>query len=276
MHSMGKTLVELHVMLKLHEKDIPKKAETHVVLAIREVKIQKDKKKEQGKKVRLKERISLLMLPRPRSHRRLREITQQRTLSATTARRLVTRGGIIRLKGSRKLKRRALSLYMGNGMRATVEAIKSFDLILPSGLIIVLDNCHFAPTVTRGIVSISRLVKNGYIHTLTNYGISVLKDSIFYFNAIPRDGIYEIDMHNLYPNRDRLLQPTHDESHEKCKSFISGKMARKPFSHQVERAKDLLGLIHTDVCGPFRTVSKRVLITSSPLQMISAAMVLFT
>ncbi|GKB39718.1 retrotransposon protein, putative, ty1-copia subclass [Tanacetum coccineum] len=33
-------------------------------------------------------------------------------------------------------------------------------------------------------------------------------------------------------------------------------MARKPFPHQVEKAKDLLGLIHTDVCGPFRTVSR--------------------
>ncbi|GKF39636.1 retrotransposon protein, putative, ty1-copia subclass [Tanacetum coccineum] len=33
-------------------------------------------------------------------------------------------------------------------------------------------------------------------------------------------------------------------------------MARKPFPYQVERAKDLLGLIYTDVCGPFRTVSR--------------------
>nr|GEX44666.1 hypothetical protein [Tanacetum cinerariifolium] len=30
---------------------------------------------------------------------------------------------------------------------------------------------------------------------------------------------------------------------------------KKPYSHQVERDKDLLGLIHTDVCGPFRIVS---------------------
>ncbi|GKA01113.1 retrotransposon protein, putative, ty1-copia subclass [Tanacetum coccineum] len=58
--------------------------------------------------------------------------------------------------------------------------------------------------------------------------------------------------------RDGLLQPTHDESHEKCKSCIYGKMARKPFLHPVERAKDLLGLIHTDVCGPFRTMSREV------------------
>ncbi|GJQ95284.1 hypothetical protein Tco_0006423 [Tanacetum coccineum] len=56
--------------------------------------------------------------------------------------------------------------------------------------------------------------------------------------------------------RDGILQPTHDESLEKCKSCISGKMARKPFPRQVERAKDLLGLIHTDVYVPFRTVSR--------------------
>ncbi|GJU25813.1 retrotransposon protein, putative, ty1-copia subclass [Tanacetum coccineum] len=36
MHSMGKSIVELHAMLKLHEKGILKKAETLVVLAIRE------------------------------------------------------------------------------------------------------------------------------------------------------------------------------------------------------------------------------------------------
>nr|GEU69757.1 hypothetical protein [Tanacetum cinerariifolium] len=160
------------------------------------------------------------------------------------------------LRGIMKLKHGALSLYMRNGMRAAVKAIRSFDLIIPSGLIIVLDNCHFTPIVTRGVVSIPRLVKNNYIHTFMNYGISVLKDNVFYFNAVPHDGIYEIDMHNLYLNRDGLLQPTHDESHEKCKSCISRKMARKPFPHHVERAKDMLGLIHTDVCGPFRTVSR--------------------
>ncbi|GJX43258.1 retrotransposon protein, putative, ty1-copia subclass [Tanacetum coccineum] len=35
-------------------------------------------------------------------------------------------------------------------------------------------------------------------------------------------------------------------------------MARKPFTHASERADDLLGLIHSDVCGPFRTTSSEV------------------
>ncbi|GKA82846.1 retrotransposon protein, putative, ty1-copia subclass [Tanacetum coccineum] len=48
---------------------------------------------------------------------------------------------------TRKLKHGALSLYIGNGMRVAIEAIRSFDLILPSGLIIVLDNhTEIAPT----------------------------------------------------------------------------------------------------------------------------------
>nr|GEU76440.1 putative retrotransposon Ty1-copia subclass protein [Tanacetum cinerariifolium] len=58
---------------------------------------------------------------------------------------------------------------------------------------------------------------------------------------------------------DRLLNSTDIESFKKYVSCMSGKMARKPYSHQVERAKDLLGLIHTDVRGPFRTMSMGLL-----------------
>ncbi|GKD34010.1 retrotransposon protein, putative, ty1-copia subclass [Tanacetum coccineum] len=44
---------------------------------------------------------------------------------------------------------------------------------------------------------------------------------------------------------------------EKYVPCMSGKMARKPYTNQVERAKDLLGLIHTDVCGPFKIMSRQ-------------------
>nr|GEV23578.1 hypothetical protein [Tanacetum cinerariifolium] len=168
------------------------------------------------------------------------------------------------IRGSRKLKHGALSLYIGNGMRAVVEAIGSFDLVLPSGLIIFIHNCHFAPTITKGVVLVSRLVNNGYIHTCTNYGISIPKDNMnkrakhalesFYLWHYRLGYINKKCMDKL--QRDGILQPTHHESLQKCKSCISRKMARKPFPHQVKRAKDLLGLIHTDVCGSFRTVSR--------------------
>ncbi|GJZ06113.1 zinc finger, CCHC-type containing protein [Tanacetum coccineum] len=67
MHSMGKTLAELHAMLKLHEKGIPKKAKTLTVLAIREGRIQKDKKKKpQGAKGKGKGKNKLAYDPKPK------------------------------------------------------------------------------------------------------------------------------------------------------------------------------------------------------------------
>ncbi|GJU25339.1 zinc finger, CCHC-type containing protein [Tanacetum coccineum] len=195
----------------------------------------------------------------------------------------------------RKLKRGALYLYVGNGVRAQVEAIGSFDLVLPNGLMICLDNCHYAPTITRGVVSVSRLVDNGFDQCFTDYGISISKNKVHYFNAIARNGIYEIDMHDIVPNvnsicnvsnkrvkhnldstylwhchlahinkkrikqlqQDGLLKSTDDESFDKCESCLSGKMTKKPFPHGNERAKDLHGIIHTDVCGPLRHVSRQ-------------------
>nr|GFB34755.1 hypothetical protein [Tanacetum cinerariifolium] len=62
--------------------------------------------------------------------------------------------GLGGLRASRKLKPRALSLYAGNGQREAVEAIGAFYLCLPSGLEIVLNNCHYAPSITRGVISV--------------------------------------------------------------------------------------------------------------------------
>ncbi|GJY75660.1 zinc finger, CCHC-type containing protein [Tanacetum coccineum] len=198
------SIVELHAMLKLHEKGILKKAETLAVLAIREGKIQKDNKKPQGAKGKDKGKTRLAYAPTPkissppkREHpakdfvcHHYKEVghwkrncpSYQAELKKRKSASIASTSCIFTIKfyafsnkawvydtgcgthicntlqglrESRKLKHRALSLYMGNGMRAAVEAIESFDLILPSGLIIVLDNCHFSPSVTRGVVSVT-------------------------------------------------------------------------------------------------------------------------
>ncbi|GJZ19455.1 retrotransposon protein, putative, ty1-copia subclass [Tanacetum coccineum] len=189
------------------------------------------------------------------------------------------------LRGSKKLKQGALSVYVGDGHREAVEAIREFHLCLPSGLVLILHNCHYAPSITREIISVSRLYKDGFVNRFKNDNlISVFKNNMIYFNAIPRDDIYEIVMSSSVTNdsfmfaisnkraklnldstllwhcrlgyinkkrieklqHDGLLDSTDIKSFEKCVACMSGKMARKPYSHQVERAKDLLGLIHTD------------------------------
>ncbi|GJU47370.1 retrotransposon protein, putative, ty1-copia subclass [Tanacetum coccineum] len=273
MHNIGKTLAELHAMLKLYEKGIPKKAKNPAVLAIREGNIQKDKKKKpQGAKGKGRNCPSCHAELKKRKNASVASTSGNFTIelyafpnktwvydTGYETHICITSQG---LREIRKLKRRDLSMYMGNGMRAVLEAIRSFDLILPSGLIIVLDNCHFAPTITRGVVLISRLVNNDmhnlYPNVSSNYNVSNKRakhglDS-YYLCHCRHGHINKKRMDML--QHDGLLQPTHDESHKKCKSCISGKIVHKPFPHQVERAKDLLGLIHTDVCGPFRTVSR--------------------
>nr|GEV50667.1 retrotransposon protein, putative, Ty1-copia subclass [Tanacetum cinerariifolium] len=112
---------------------------------------------------------------------------------------------------------------------------------------------------------------------------------------VESNGIYEIDVSNSVPNvnsiynvsnkrvkhnldiayqwhcrlahiskkrieklqHDGLLKTTDDESFDQCVSCLSGKMTRNSFPHHPERATGLLGLIHTDVCGPLKHVSRQ-------------------
>ena len=49
---------------------------------------------------------------------------------------------------------------------------------------------------------------------------------------------------------DGLLESLDYESLDACVPCLMGKMTKTPFSGTMERATDLLEIIHTDVCGP--------------------------
>ncbi|GJU45594.1 retrotransposon protein, putative, ty1-copia subclass [Tanacetum coccineum] len=272
------TIPQLHAMLKLAKKSIPKKA--LVVLAIRQ-ELKKNKASTSG----TSSIFTIELFSFPKSNTWIYDTGCGTHICNT----------IQGLRGYRKLNKGALDLYVGNGYSAVVEAIWSFELILPSGMILVLDNCHFSPSITRGIVSLSGLWDKCFHHKFIDNGaISVSKDNIFYFNAFPSDDIFEIDMHNHISNEhsiytcsnkktkhnldstflwhcrlghinkkriaklqhDGLFASIDDKSFDVCVSCISGKMEIKPFTFASERADDLLGIIDSDVCGPFRTTSR--------------------
>ncbi|GKE86498.1 hypothetical protein Tco_1560240 [Tanacetum coccineum] len=168
MHNMGKIIGELHAMLIEYKKSLPKKADIP-----------------QGKDKQVY--ISKPRNPKP---------TAKEHPSKDDTCHHYKEG----FREARKLKQRALYLYVGNGVRAQVEAIGRFDLVLPNGIVICLENCHYAPSITRVVVSVHRLVENGFVQCFTNFGISVSKNNVLYFNVILSNGIYEIDMHDLVPN----------------------------------------------------------------------------
>ena len=55
------------------------------------------------------------------------------------------------MRRSRLLNEGDLDLFVGNGARAAVKAIGTYDLILPNDFSITLDNCYFAPSITRNV-----------------------------------------------------------------------------------------------------------------------------
>nr|GEZ25720.1 hypothetical protein [Tanacetum cinerariifolium] len=238
MHNIGKTVNELHAMLKLHEQTLPKNnaPALHAIRAGKVQKVNKHKKPQPQMaamdKIMGRGKISSLMLPSPRFPLHLRGKIPQMTQ------------------------------YVISVVRHDIE---------------------------RGIVL------NGFINCFMNNTIQVSRNNMTYFSAIPRDGIFKIDLSNSYTNEssiydvsnkrakldldsallwhcrlvniskkrieklqhDVLLNSTDLRALENCVSCMSGKMARKSYTHQVERAKDLLGLIHTDVCGPFKIMSRQ-------------------
>ncbi|GKC97333.1 hypothetical protein Tco_1167608 [Tanacetum coccineum] len=183
MHGMGNTIPELHAMLKLAEKGIPKKA--LAVLAIRQGHIQKPKPQVRGKgkskgKTEFKKNkantsgtsgiFTIELYSFPKTNSWIYDTGCGTHICNT----------IWGLRGIQKLNKCALDLYVGNGNHAAVKAIGSFDLILPGGMVLVLDNCYFAPSITRGVISLSRLWDNGFLHKFTDYGaILVSKDNLF-------------------------------------------------------------------------------------------------
>ncbi|GJS39878.1 zinc finger, CCHC-type containing protein [Tanacetum coccineum] len=74
----------------------------------------------------------------------------------------------------------------------------------PGGSEIVLNNCHYAPSITRGVISVSRLYEDGFINRFVNNTIQVSRNNMVYFSAIPRDGIFEIDLSNSYANESSI------------------------------------------------------------------------
>ena len=59
---------------------------------------------------------------------------------------------------------------------------------------------------------------------------------------------------------DGLLESLYYESFYTCETCLMGKMTKTPFSGTMERATDLLEIIHTDVCGPMNRLVAGIII----------------
>nr|GEY13436.1 zinc finger, CCHC-type [Tanacetum cinerariifolium] len=286
MHSMGKTVNELHAMLKLHEQTLPKSNAPafNVIRAGKVQKSNKHKKSHSQKGAKGQNQGKGKFVPKPKIPPPPKRENPAKDSICHECEEIGhwKRNCPQYLAELMKKKKNTASGAGGSGSKGY-------------GLKIVLNNCHYALSITRGVISVSRLYDDGFVNRFVNNTIQVSRNNVVYFCAIPRDGIFEIDLSNSLTNEssvyavsnkrakldldsallwhcrlghiskkrieklqhEGLLNSSDLTAFEKCVSCMLGKMARKPYTHQVERAKDLLGLIHTDVCGPFKIMSRQ-------------------
>ena len=187
------------------------------------------------------------------------------------------------LKSSKRLGKGDMDLRVGNGAKVAALAVGTYHLPLPSGLILELTNCYYVPVLLKNIISVACLDTDGFHLIFKNKCCSFSLNGVHYGNATMMNGLYVLDMNNPilninnkrqrkdnelpsylwhcrlgHINENRItklhklgnLGPFDYESFGTCESCLLGKMTKSPFTGKGERAKQLLELIHTDVCGP--------------------------
>jgi hypothetical protein len=146
--------------------------------------------------------------------------------------------------------------------------------------------------MSRNILSHSCLMKDGYSFTSENNGGAISKNGMFVAFASIMNGlfilnlddapVYNISAKRPWPNYlsptymwhcrlghisenhmkklhfDGLLTSFDFESYETCEACLLGKMTKVPFTGLLERALDLLELIHIDVCGPMSMTTRGI------------------
>src|SRR3954467_2222015 len=196
------------------------------------------------------------------------------------------------LRNKRLLARGEVMMRVVNGSRVDVIAVGTLPLHLPSGLVINLNNCYLVPALSMNVVSGLCLMRSGYSFKCENNGCSIYMNEIFCGHAPMMNVLFLLDLdnnvthiHNVDAKRikhnddisaymwhcrlghigvkrmkklhsDGLLESLDYESFDTCEPCLMGKMTRTPFSGSMERATDLLEIIHSDVCGPMNVSAR--------------------
>nr|GFA33761.1 hypothetical protein [Tanacetum cinerariifolium] len=279
MHSMGKTINELHAMLKLYEQTLPKN-NAPALHAIHVGKVQKGNNKHKKPQSQLaargqnqgKWKNKIGYAPKPK-------------IPPPPKREDPAKDSVCHQCRDTGHWKRNCPQYLAEWLKNKKLSQGVSGLGIFTVELYTFPNKSWVYDTGCGTHIFSCLYDDGCVNRFVDNSIQVSRNSMVYFSVVSRDGIFEIDFSDSYTNvssmyalsnkrsksnldsallwycrlghiskkrieklqHDGLLNSTDLRAFEKCVPCMSGKMARKPYSHQVDRAKDLLGLIHTDV-----------------------------
>ncbi|KAL2246808.1 UNVERIFIED_CONTAM: Retrovirus-related Pol polyprotein from transposon TNT 1-94 [Sesamum indicum] len=182
-------------------------------------------------------------------------------------------------------------LFMRNRMKARIEGIGTYKLILDTGCHLDLQKCLYVPECARNLVSASVLDNNDFCFEIKHgtfkllkqkycYGSGTLLNELYRFNLDEKfsDSLFNIEhsigikrsAHNensasLWHQRlghifnERIMRLVKSEilpqldftDLEACVECIKGKQTTHTVKKPATRSTELLEIIHTDICGPF-------------------------
>ncbi|WVY90570.1 hypothetical protein V8G54_036084 [Vigna mungo] len=193
------------------------------------------------------------------------------------------------------IKRTEKYLYMGNKMKARIEGIGTYRLILDTGYCLNLEKCLYVPGCARNLISVAKLDCLGFNFKIENGIFHLYKLSYYYGSGTLMDGLYRLNLdvdfseslfnveHVVDRNssagnecsaflwhkrlghisKERMLRLVKNEilpqldfdDWDVCIDCIKGKQTKHISKNPATRSSQLLELIHTDICGPFDTKS---------------------
>jgi len=174
--------------------------------------------------------------------------------------------------------------------KVPVEAIGTYRLILDIGFYLDLLDTFYVPSISRNLISLSKLDVVGYSFKFGNSYFSLYKSTCMIGSGTLSDGLYKLNIDNLYVetlmtmhhnvvtkrglvnefsaylwhkrlghiSKERLKRLVKNEilpnldftDLNVCVDCIKGKQT-KHTKKGATRSNQLLEIIHTDICGPF-------------------------
>ena len=160
---------------------------------------------------------------------------------------------------------------------------------MDTGFHLDLHNVFYVPSMSRNLISFSKLDQEGYKLQVGDSICKLLKDSVVVGNGIMIDGLYKLHLHNSFSqslltlhvnvgtkrsamneissmlwhrrlghiSKERMMRLAKEEvllildftDFNRCVDCIKGKQVRT-HKKSANRSSEILEIIHTDICGP--------------------------
>jgi len=139
---------------------------------------------------------------------------------------------------TRTIKPNEKFVFMGNRVKVLVEVVGTYRLILDTEFYLDMMNTFYVPSISRNLVSLSKLDVAGYSFNFGNGCFNLYKSTCLIGFDTLYDGLYKLNLDNSYVE---ILMTSHHNVHTKhslvneCSAFLWHKRLRHISKESLER-----------------------------------------